>query len=70
MATKPPQLRSGDTVGIVTLGSPLGASIINAGVARLKSMGLNVVLGDYVYASNGFLAATPREMASDLMKMF
>lgn len=70
MATKPPQLRSGDTVGIVTLGSPLQTSIINAGIANLKSMGLNVILGDYVYSSNGFLAATPREMASDLMKMF
>ena len=70
MATRPPQLQSGDTVGIVTLGSPLETSIINEGIATLRNMGLNVILGDYVYASNGFLAATPREMASDLMKMF
>ena len=33
-------------------------------------MGFNVILGDHVYSSNGFLAATPQEMASDLMKMF
>ena len=59
MATRPPQLQSGDTVGIVTLGSPLEASRINEGIATLRSMGLNVILGDYVYASNGFLAATP-----------
>ncbi|MCZ2259958.1 S66 peptidase family protein [Sporosarcina sp. G11-34] len=70
MATRPPQLQSGDTVGIVTLGSPLEASRINEGIATLRAMGLNVVLGNYVYASNGFLAATPKEMASDLMKMF
>lgn len=70
MATIPQQLKLGDTVGIVTLGSPLGTSIINEGVASLKSMGFNVILGDYVYGSNGFLAATPIEMASDLMKMF
>ena len=70
MATRPPQLQSGDTVGIVTLGSPLVASRINEGIATLRNMGLNVVLGDHVYAANGFLAATPQEMASDLMKMF
>ena len=70
MATRPPQLRAGDTVGIVTLGSPLNTSIINEGITTLRNMGFNVILGDYVYAANGFLAATPREMASDLMKMF
>lgn len=70
MATRPPQLLPGDTVGIVTLGSPLNTSIINEGIATLKNMGLNVILGDHIYGANGFLAATPREMASDLMKMF
>jgi muramoyltetrapeptide carboxypeptidase len=70
MALRPPQLKTGDTVGIVTLGSPLAANRIDEGIATLRSMGFNVVVGEHVYSSNGFLAATPQQMASDLMKMF
>lgn len=70
MATKPRQLQSGDTVGIVTLGSPLAASIINEGITTLRNMGFKVLVGDHVYSSNGYIAATPEQMASDLMKMF
>ena len=67
---KPPRLQKGDTVGIVTLGSPLAASRINAGIANLKSRGYEVIVGEHVYSANGFLAATPEQRASDLMKMF
>ncbi|MDR7074579.1 S66 peptidase family protein [Fictibacillus barbaricus] len=70
MAIKPPVLRQGDTIGIVTIGSPLEASIINEGIANLKSRGFNVVVGKYVYSSNGFLAGTDGQQASDLMDMF
>ncbi|MGG0643344.1 LD-carboxypeptidase [Sporosarcina gallistercoris] len=70
MATKPQQLKKGDTVGIVTLGSPLAANRINEGIRMLNSMGLKVIVGDYVYSANGFLSATPQQRAADLMKMF
>lgn len=70
MAVAPPILRSGDTVGIVTLGSALDANVINQRIDVLKSMGFNVVLGQYVYAQNGFLAGTDQQRASDLMMMF
>ena len=70
MAIRPPQLQKGDTVGIVTLGSPLGASRIDEGIATLKRMGFKVLVGEHVYSASGFLAATPQEMASDLMQMF
>ena len=33
-------------------------------------MGFKVLVGDHVYSANGFIAATPQQMASDLMKMF
>ena len=59
MATKPPQLQPGDTVGIVTLGSPLAASRINEGITTLRNMGFKVLVGEHVYSSNGFIAATP-----------
>lgn len=70
MAIKPRQLQRGDTIGIVTLGSPLEANIINEGISTLRNMGFQVIVGDYVYAVNGFLAGTPEQQASDLMKMF
>lgn len=70
MATRPPQLNPGDTVGIVTIGSPLAANRIDEGIMVLENMGLRVIVGDYVYSADGFLAATPQQMASDLMKMF
>jgi len=70
MAIKPLALRQGDTVGIVTLGSPLAPATIDARIAYLRSLGLNVVIGRHVYDENGFLAGTSRERAEDLMGMF
>ncbi|NEW05749.1 LD-carboxypeptidase [Paenibacillus sp. SYP-B3998] len=70
MATRPSMLQKGDTIGIVTLGSPLEAGIINANINVLKTMGFNVLLGQYVYAQNGFIAGTDQERALDLMRMF
>jgi muramoyltetrapeptide carboxypeptidase len=70
MAIRAPRLKYGDTVGIVTLGSPLDASIIEARINILRNMGFKVTLGKYVYASNGYLAGTDQQRASDLMDMF
>ncbi|RUT35736.1 LD-carboxypeptidase [Paenibacillus zeisoli] len=70
MPIRPPILQRGDTIGIVTLGSPLDTQVINARMDYLKAMGFNIVLGKYVYAQNGFLAGTDEQRASDLMMMF
>lgn len=70
MAKSPPMLQPGDTVGIVTLGSPLAADIINARIATLQGLGFQVVVGEHVYAADGFLAGTAQQRASDLMNMF
>ncbi|MBS2968228.1 LD-carboxypeptidase [Metabacillus sp. KIGAM252] len=70
MAERPPILQQGDTIGIVTLGSPLDEAKINQGIATLRGMGFKVVLGDYVYTVNGFLGGTDEQRAADLMKMF
>jgi len=70
MAIRPPILREGDTVGIVTLGSPRDEFTINSRIQFLKNIGFNVVVGEHVYSSAGFVAATPQQRASDLMSMF
>ncbi|ULL14086.1 LD-carboxypeptidase [Paenibacillus sp. H1-7] len=69
MAIHPPLLQQGDTIGLVTLGSPLPAADINNGITMLRSMGFTVVVGNYVYASNGFLAGTDQQRAADFMNM-
>lgn len=70
MAIKPPILQRGDTIGIVTLGSPLDASIIDARIQTIEDMGFNVVVGKYAYAYGGIVAATAQQRAEDLMSMF
>jgi len=70
MAIRPPILRAGDTIGVVTLGSPRDAQTIDERIQFLQNMGFNVVVGDYVYSEMGFVAATPEQRASDLMRMF
>ncbi|MEF3303985.1 S66 peptidase family protein [Paenibacillus sp. GYB003] len=70
MAVRPPILRRGDTVGIVTLGSPLSRQTIDAGVETLQNLGFKVVMGRYVYGAAGFLAASDRQRAEDLMDMY
>lgn len=70
MAIRPPILRPGDTIGIVTLGSPRDAQTINARIQFLENMGFRVIVGEYVYSSMGYVAATPQQRASDLMRMF
>jgi muramoyltetrapeptide carboxypeptidase len=70
MAIKPRALQRGDTVGIVTLGSPLNADVINRRISYLQSIGLVVIVGRHVYDENGYLAGTDQERAEDLMSMF
>ena len=70
MVVQPPMLQAGDTFGIVTLGSPLDPTEIDERISFLKEHGFKVVIGDYVYASDGYLAGTDQQRASDLMRMY
>lgn len=70
MAIRPPILRNGDTIGIVTLGSPLDASILNQRLVFLQNLGFRTLLGRYVYSFNGIVASSAAQRASDLMSMF
>lgn len=70
MAIRPPMLQRGDTIGLVTLGSPLDANIINTRVQYLRNMGFNIVFGKNVYSYDGIAAASVQQRADDLMNMF
>ncbi|MBA2941199.1 LD-carboxypeptidase [Paenibacillus sp. CGMCC 1.16610] len=69
MTIQPPMLRGGDTIGIVTLGSPLDASIIDARIATLEGMGFEVLVGKYTYSYDGIVASTAQQRAEDFMSM-
>lgn len=69
MAIQPPILRGGDTIGIVTLGSPLDASIIDARISTLEGMGFEVLVGKYAYSYDGIVASTAQQRAEDFMAM-
>ncbi|SFB36158.1 muramoyltetrapeptide carboxypeptidase [Lentibacillus halodurans] len=66
----PLALQRGDTIGIVTLGSPPERNEVETGVEMLEDMGFNTLLGRNVFARDGFLAGTEQERADDLMRMF
>lgn len=70
MAIKPPILKPGDTVGVVTLGSPLDPNTIIEGIRTLQGLGFHVVLGQHVFDQSGIIAASDQERAQDLMMMF
>lgn len=70
MAIKPPALQRGDTIGLVTPGSPLDATIINTRMQYLRDMGFNIVFGANLYSYDGIVAAPAEERAEDVMSMF
>jgi muramoyltetrapeptide carboxypeptidase len=70
VAISPPLLQRGDTIGLVTLGSPLDANTINTRAQYLRSLGFTIIFGEYVYSYGGIVAASDQQRAEDLMKMF
>src|SRR5436190_10530688 len=71
MFLKPPRLKPGDTIAIVSPASaPPDPKAIDRSVAALERLGFKVKLASNVRKRWGFLAGTDRERASDLMKMF
>lgn len=68
---KPPMLRKGDTIGVVSPASPSEAkSEVTRAVETLESMGYKVKIGKNVNRQKGFVAATEEERAEDINYMF
>lgn len=70
MAIKAPRLQAGDVIGIVTLGSPLDATIINNRIQYLQNQGFQIAYGRHMYAYQGIEASPAPQRAEDLMTMF
>lgn len=67
--TTPLYLKPGDKVGIVSTAKRCEPHEINDGLALLKSWGLEPVLGQNAFESDGFLAGTDEQRLSDLQLM-
>jgi muramoyltetrapeptide carboxypeptidase len=66
---KPPMLRPGDRVRVISPGSPPDARLAR-GIAILESFGLVVELGDHVRDTYGYLAGTDDDRLADLNAAF
>ena len=67
---KPPPLRRGDTIGIVAPASNIQREMLDAGIAQLRELGYEVVVGESVYEQDLYFAGSPKSRAHDLMQMF
>ena len=67
---KPPRLRRGDVIGLISPASaPLPAEKIEKGVRYLERLGYHVKLGEHVAAQRGYFAGTDAQRLSDLNAM-
>jgi muramoyltetrapeptide carboxypeptidase len=67
---KPPRLRKGDLIGLVSPAStPLPAERIEKSVRYLEGLGYRVAIGAHVSAEHGYLAGTDEERAGDFNGM-
>jgi muramoyltetrapeptide carboxypeptidase len=67
---KPPRLRPGDVIGLVSPASPpLPTDKIEKGTRYLEGLGYRVKLGQHVAAQHGYFAGSDAERVSDLNAM-
>lgn len=67
---KPPRLKAGDTVGVLSPASPVNRRKLNLGVLKLKKLGYKVIVGKNVFAKKGFLAGEDKTRARAVNAMF
>ncbi len=67
---KPVALKEGDTIGLVALAFSVDKESLEKGIEYLRSAGYNVLIGDHVYDSDGYLAGSDKSRADDLNNMF
>lgn len=70
-AIKPPALKKGDVIGIISPASPLSTvEKITKGAEYLERLGYRVKLGKNIHNVYGYLAGTDEERVADIHEMF
>ncbi len=67
---KPPRLKKGDTVGLISPGSYITEAQLQESVENLESIGLKVFYSNSILRKYGYLAGTDKERAEDVNRMF
>ncbi len=68
---RPPKLKRGDLIGIITPASPVADSTrIENGIRYLQSLGYTTKVGENVGKTLGYLAGTDEERVADIHSMF
>ncbi|MBZ0184343.1 MAG: LD-carboxypeptidase [Melioribacteraceae bacterium] len=67
---KPPRLKAGDTVGLVSPAGFLSEKSLNESIENMEKLGFKVKVGKNVLERNGYLAGTDQQRADDINEMF
>jgi muramoyltetrapeptide carboxypeptidase len=67
---KPPRLKRGDKIGVISPAGPVSESNLKPGLNILRSSGFEVRLGPHVYDSRAYLAGDDEARLDDLHNMF
>ncbi len=66
---KPPQLRAGDVIGVVSPAAAVDESVLRAGLELIEQAGFRVRLGTSVLDRHGYLAGADQQRADDFHAM-
>lgn len=64
------KLKIGDTIGVVSPASGDNSDVINYNISSFKNLGFKIKEGKYLRKKNDYLAASDKERADDLIRMF
>jgi muramoyltetrapeptide carboxypeptidase len=67
---KPPRLKPGDKVGLITPGSFIPDRTLEKAIANIRNLGFEVVLGKHIRAKRGYIAGTDQQRLDDLHTAF
>ncbi len=67
---KPPRLRKGDRIALVTPGSYISEEELQDSIKNLSELGFEVTFSKRLMLQNGYFSGTDKERAEDLMEMF
>ncbi|UCF85145.1 MAG: LD-carboxypeptidase [Desulfobacteraceae bacterium] len=70
LVIKPPRLKRGDKIGVISPAGPVNESDLQPGLKILRSSGFEVHLGPHVYSSGAYLAGDDEVRLRDLHNMF
>jgi muramoyltetrapeptide carboxypeptidase len=70
LVIKPPRLKRGDKIGVISPAGPVNESDLQPGLKILRSSGFEVHLGPHVYSSRAYLAGDDEVRLQDLHNMF